>query len=69
MIPNGEERLAEDSKWRFVILPTRRYRVIGPIYEEGPKFQSVPVRGGVLRGVENTPAGDYSINTPFGRRK
>jgi hypothetical protein len=32
-----------------------------------PIFDQVPVRGRVLRGVENTPAGDYSIkNTSTG---
>jgi hypothetical protein len=34
LIQNGEEGFAEDAKGRMVILPTRRYRVIGPISHE-----------------------------------
>jgi hypothetical protein len=58
MIQEMGRRIRRERERRLL---TPSHRVIGPIYDEIPRTSNKYRSARVLRGVENTPAGDYSV--------
>jgi hypothetical protein len=68
MEPRRRRGFAEKAKGRLCGFSHHTYSGFTPVYEELPKIHDMKywLGGRFLRGVENTPAGDYSLNSTCG---